>query len=174
MVSSSEPRIESVTEADVEPLAALAREIWHAHYPAIISVAQIEYMLAQRYDPRVVRAELGRDDIWWDKLLEGNAMAGFASYFLTGNPGEMKIDKLYVHPGRQRRGFGGRMIARAARVAQSRGCGRLVLAVNRNNRNAIDAYLKHGFRVAEAVVKDIGGGFVMDDFVMVRSLTGTP
>ena len=43
-------RIEPVTEADVEPLAVLAREIWYAHYPAIIGAAQIEYMLGQRYD----------------------------------------------------------------------------------------------------------------------------
>jgi ribosomal protein S18 acetylase RimI-like enzyme len=165
-------RIGSVTAADVETLAALAREIWLAHYPAIIDSAQIEYMLAQRYDPEVVRAELGRDGIWWDKLMAGQRMAGFASYFLTGIPGEMKLDKLYVHPDYQRRGFGGRMIAHACAAARARGCLRLVLAVNKNNRSAIDTYRKHGFRVADAVVKDIGGGFVMDDYVMVKIVTG--
>jgi ribosomal protein S18 acetylase RimI-like enzyme len=165
-------RIESATEADVEMLAALAREIWYAHYPAIIGGAQIEYMLAQRYDPRILREEIGRDGIWWDKLMAGQAMAGFASYFLTGVPGEMKLDKLYVHPGYQRRGFGGRMIARACAAARARDCLRLVLAVNKNNRSAVDAYRKHGFRVADAVVKDIGGGFVMDDYVMVKIVTG--
>jgi len=36
-----EARIEPVTPADVEVLVALAREIWRAHYPAIISTAQI-------------------------------------------------------------------------------------------------------------------------------------
>ena len=93
-------------------------------------------------------------------------MAGFASYFLTGVPGEMKLDKLYVHPRHQRRGYGGMMIARACAVARARGCGRLVLAVNKNNRAAIAAYLKHGFSVVTGVVKDIGGGFVMDDYIM--------
>jgi len=167
-----EPRIEPVTEADIERLAALAREIWLAHYPAIIGNAQIEYMLAQRYSPEVIRAELARDDLWWDKLTADGEMAGFASYFLTGPPREMKLDKLYVHPRHQRRGHGGRLIARACEVARSRGCDRLVLAVNKGNRDAIAAYLKHGFRVADAVVKDIGGGFVMDDYVMVKSVTG--
>ena len=156
----------------MERLVELAREIWHAHYPAIISTAQIEYMLAQRYDAQVVRGELGRDGIWWDKLMAGGEMAGFASYFLTGVPGEMKLDKLYVHPRHQRLGYGGRMIARACEVAREGGCSRLVLAVNKGNRSAIDAYLKHGFRVAGAVVKDIGAGFVMDDYVMVKPVTG--
>ena len=164
--------IEPVTGADVEQLAALARAIWHAHYPAIIGVAQIEYMLAQRYRPDVIRAELARKDLWWDKLVAGTEMAGFASYFLTGAPGEMKLDKLYVHPRHQRRGHGGRLIERACAVARERGCDRLALAVNKGNRDAIAAYLRHGFRVAEAVVKDIGGGFVMDDYVMVKSVTG--
>lgn len=164
--------IEPLAADDVERLAALAREIWYAHYPAIISVAQIEYMLAERYDAAVVLAELRRDGVWWDKLTVGGDMAGFASYFLTGIRGEMKLDKLYVHPRLQRRGYGGMMIGRACAVARSRGCSRLVLAVNKNNRSAIAAYLKHGFRIADAVVKDIGGGFVMDDYVMVKPVMG--
>jgi ribosomal protein S18 acetylase RimI-like enzyme len=64
------------------------------------------------------------------------------------------------------------MIAHAAEVARARGCRRLVLAVNKNNRSAIAAYLKHGFHVADAVVKDIGGGFVMDDYILVKPVSG--
>ena len=164
-------RIERLAVEDVEPLNALAREIWYAHYPAIVSMAQIEYMLEQRYNAGVVLGELRRDDLWWDKLLVDGAMAGFASYFLSGTPGEMKLDKLYVHPRYQRRGYGGMMIDRACEVARSRGCSRLVLAVNKNNRGAIAAYLKHGFSIGDAVVKNIGGGFVMDDYIMVRRVT---
>lgn len=162
----NEARIEPVTEADLETLAALAREIWYAHYPAIIGSAQIEYMLQQRYDAGVMRAELRQAGLWWDQLLLDGVMAGFASYFLTGVAGEMKLDKLYVHPRHQRRGYGGLMIERACDRARERGCDRLALAVNKNNRDAIDAYLKHGFRIADAVVKDIGGGFAMDDYIM--------
>ncbi len=168
---TGEARIEPVTEADVAALVALAREIWYAHYPAIIGTAQIEYMLGQRYNVETVHAELRQDNIWWDKLMIGAEMAGFASYCLSPEPGEMKLDKLYVHPRHQRRGYGGMMIARACEVARSRGCGRLALAVNKHNRSAIDAYLKHGFRVADAVVKDIGGDFVMDDYILVKPVT---
>jgi ribosomal protein S18 acetylase RimI-like enzyme len=171
-LAQSAARIEPLAAEDVGRLAALAREIWYAHYSAIISAAQIEYMLGQRYHSDVVLAELRRDGIWWDKLLVAGQLAGFASYFLTGVPGEMKLDKLYVHPRLQRRGYGGMMIARAGEVARSSGCSRLVLAVNKNNRSAIAAYLKHGFHIANAVIKDIGDGFVMDDYIMVKSVTG--
>jgi ribosomal protein S18 acetylase RimI-like enzyme len=171
VTGSHEARIEPLAAADVEGLAALARDIWYAHYSAIISAAQIEYMLGQRYHSDVVLAELRRDGVWWDKLMVAGGMAGFASYFLTGVPGEMKLDKLYVHPRHQRRGYGGMMMARAGEVARANGCARLVLAVNKNNRSAIAAYLKHGFSIADAVVKDIGDGFVMDDYIMEKPVT---
>ena len=58
-------RIASLETEDGERLAALAREIWFAHYPAIIGTAQIEYMLGQRYGPDVVREELRREGLWW-------------------------------------------------------------------------------------------------------------
>lgn len=165
-------RILPLEVADVEPLVALAREIWYAHYPAIIGTAQIEYMLEQRYAPDVVREEMRREGLWWSKLMVGDEMAGFASYFLTGVAGEMKIDKLYVHPRHQRRGYGGMLITHIREVACSRGCDRLVLALNKHNRSAIAAYLKHGFRIANAVTKDIGGGFVMDDYIMEKPVVG--
>jgi RimJ/RimL family protein N-acetyltransferase len=40
--------------------------------------------------------------------------------------------------------------------------------VNKRNEPAIAAYLKAGFRIEKEAVFDIGGGFVMDDFLMVR------
>jgi GNAT superfamily N-acetyltransferase len=159
-------RITALAAGDVDAMCALAAEIWRAHYPAIISVAQIEYMLAQRYVPALVREELERGDLWWDQLLVNEEMTGYSSYFLTRHAGEIKLDKLYVHPDHQRRGYGGMLLDRVITVARAYGCEKLVLAVNKSNRNAIAAYEKHGFRIAESVAKDIGGGFVMDDYIM--------
>jgi hypothetical protein len=83
-------RILRVAAADVEGLAALAREIWYAHYPGIISAAQIEYMLAQRYQPVGIIVELGRSDYWWDQLLIGEELAGFACYFRRSGRSEAR------------------------------------------------------------------------------------
>ena len=153
-------------------LCALAREIWRQHYPAIIGTAQTEYMLAQRYDPEVVRAELAREDICWDTLWEADSMVAFASSFPLEDGDAVKLDKLYVHPTRQRMGYGRALLDhvcdRAARMSYSK----VLLAVNKRNVPAISAYRKHGFEITEAVVKDIGGGFVMDDYIMVRVVEG--
>ena len=166
--------IRPLLHEDIPTLAALARDIWRAHYPGIISVAQIEYMLAERYDEAVIREELKRNDLWWDVLMLNGQMTGYASYFftgaVTGDASEMKIDKLYLHPCAHRQGYGGMLIRHVAEVATQRGCTRLTLAVNRHNQSAIDAYHKHGFHIADTSVREIGDGFLMDDYIMVKEL----
>jgi ribosomal protein S18 acetylase RimI-like enzyme len=47
----------------------------------------------------------------------------------------------------------------------------LRLRVNRKNSRAIRFYQSLGFSTEAEDVLDIGGGFVMDDYVMIRYLT---
>lgn len=153
---------------EAEALVELAGRVWRAHYPAIISSQQIEYMLAQRYQPVLVRQLVARGDLWL-AARAGDMLVGFAH----GHPladGDYKLDKLYVDIDWQRRGIGGRLIAELARRARDHGYTRLALRVNRQNKPAIEAYLKHGFSVATVVLEEIGEGFVMDDYVMTRIL----
>ena len=151
-------------------LIALAGVAWRAHYPGIISAAQIEYMLAQRYDPYVIRGELERGEARWDVLRVDGVMLAFASYFAGERPRAIKLDKLYVHPGHQRKGYGGMLITHVCRFVREAGCDALMLAVNKHNAGAIAAYRKHGFCIAESVTRDIGEGFVMDDYIMLKNV----
>jgi GNAT superfamily N-acetyltransferase len=153
---------------EAEALAELARTIWHAHYPAILSAAQIDYMLEQRYKPGLIRQTLARGDRW-DVARAAGELVGFAHAYPVSD-GDFKLDKLYVHPDWQRHGIGARLLERVAAHARDHACTRLLLRVNRQNAQAIAAYLKYGFQVATVIVEDIGGGFVMDDYVMVKAL----
>ncbi len=154
---------------EVEALVDLAGRIWRAHYPGIISPEQIDTMLEQRYRPVLVRQFIARGDLWLAARAAGE-LVGFAH----GHPlaeGDYKLDKLYVDLDWQRQGIGGALIDEVAKRAGRKGFTRLVLRVNRQNQKAIDAYLKHGFSVATLVMEDIGGGFVMGDYVMTKELT---
>jgi ribosomal protein S18 acetylase RimI-like enzyme len=97
-------------------------------------------------------------------------LRGFASYGPTSNAGELKLHKLYIHPECQREGFGTLLLRHVETTARQRGFTAVVLAVNKKNEKAIAAYLKNGFAVRESVIVDIGGGFVMDDYVMAKAL----
>lgn len=170
---ASELRVAPLLEADIPDLVRLARAIWYAHYPSIITTEQIEYMLEQRYGGDVIHEQLASGNAWWDKLLLDGDMVAFASSEPGERPKEMKLDKLYVRYDLRGRGYGGRLLRHVEQRARGLGYVRLYLQVNKNNRSAIDAYLRSGFAVSESAKFDIGGGFVMDDYIMSKAL-GTP
>ena len=157
-------------EADLPALAELAGVIWRACYPGIISEEQIEFMLARMYDQATLREELRAQGVHFYRLLADGRFGGFASFGPTNTPGVMKLHKLYLLPELQSRGLGRRMLEHCAAEARRLGAQRLILAVNKRNARAIAAYTRNGFAVAEAVVNDIGGGFVMDDYIMAKDL----
>lgn len=166
--------ITPVLDADLPELVALARAIWYRHYPDIISVEQIEYMLAQRYHPAVIRAQIASDHAWWDKLTANAEMVAFSSCELSEDRAQMKLDKLYVRYDLRGHGYGSRLIRNAEARARAAGCSRLYLQVNKNNRSAIEAYQRNGFVVEREAQFDIGNGFIMDDYVMTKSIGSQP
>ncbi|HUF19418.1 MAG TPA: GNAT family N-acetyltransferase [Burkholderiales bacterium] len=163
-------RISAADDADLQPIARLAREIWYRHYPGIISVRQIDYMLGQRYRAEAMRRQIAGGRAWWDKLETGGRLVGFASYETGERNGDMKLDKLYVDHRFQGRGFGSALLRHVETEACRHGCGRLYLQVNKNNKGAIAAYLRNGYAIVESVKVDIGNGFVMDDYVMAKEI----
>ncbi len=164
-----------IEPARVEHLAEisnLAAVIWRAHYPGIITPAQIDYMLARMYDVETMRRELENGIVWFRALVDGE-LRGFASVGSAEIATEFKLHKLYVHPDHQRHGLGSALLKECESSARARGATTLLLNVNKRNEKAIAAYLKRGFTVRESIVAEIGGGFVMDDYVMVKPLEPT-
>jgi diamine N-acetyltransferase len=156
-------------EEDLPVIATLAGAIWRAVYPGIIPREQIEYMLARMYAVEELARQAGQGTVFLRLLVNGKPV-GFAAHSPTGNPAERKLDKLYIHPDHQRHGHGGRLLDHVIAAARALGCTSLMLTVNKRNTKAIAAYEKGGFVIRESVVADIGGGFVMDDYVMARQL----
>ncbi len=148
----------------------LAGVIWRAHYPGIITPEQIDYMLERGYALDVLGGFLARHDRGLELAKVAGELAGFAAWYLTGDPAEAKLDKLYILQAQQRRGLGGRLIERVVDRARAAGAATLILNVNKNNSQAVRAYEKQGFAIREAVVNDIGCGYVMDDYVMAKPI----
>jgi GNAT superfamily N-acetyltransferase len=157
-----------LTADDADAVSALARVVWQATYPPLISQAQIDAMLADRYAPGRIRSELNAPlQAWWGAR-RNQTLVGFAHAMLDGT--DCKLDKLYVHLNNQRQGIGGALVQAIEGWARQQRAHRLWLQVNRGNTQAIAAYRKYGFRIAESRVFDIGHGFVMDDYVMEQVL----
>ncbi|MCE1183833.1 MAG: GNAT family N-acetyltransferase [Rhodocyclales bacterium] len=160
--------IKAVTPPEVPAISALAREIWQATYPGIITQDQIDFMLEQRYGHERLYDDLEDLHKWMDQAFYDGRRIGFA--FSEIYKGEFKLDKLYIHPEVQRKGVGGQLIAHVAERAKREGYPCVILQVNKRNVNAINSYKKYGFVVRELTVDDIGHGYVMDDYVMEKKL----
>lgn len=163
--------IAPLTSADASGISTLAGIIWREHYAGIISAAQIEYMLMQRYQPALIHEQLSNPDIWWKKLVLKGTIIGFSCCIRTARPDELKIDKLYIHRSHRRQGYGARLVADALRTLQKNNLQSLILTVNKQNHTAISAYRHYGFEITGDSIVDIGGGFFMNDYLMILDLS---
>lgn len=154
-------------EADIPLLRHLAERIWRDYYPAIIGDAQVDYMLPRMYAEDVIRQEIC-DGIIWELATVEDAPIAFFSIGLDSS-GRAKLHKLYLDTESHGRGFGQQLIQRAIEVSRELGAAEIWLQVNKQNTRAIRAYERAGFHCEKEAVVDIGGGFVMDDYIMEYS-----
>ena len=167
-MNDAQPGVQRLTAADIDTVGALARTVWQATYPPLISQVQIDAMLADRYAPERIREQLDDPHHAWWVARQNHVLVGFA-HALRDETG-CKLDKLYVHPANQRQGIGAALLRAIENWAQQQQMCHLWLQVNRGNAQAIRAYEKYGFHIIASRVFDIGGGFVMDDHVMEKLL----
>lgn len=156
------------TVEDIPLLRDIAADIWRRSYREMLAPAQIDYMLAWMYGAETIRAEI-ECGIRWEVLELDGATVG---YLAAERGADVKLHKLYLRPEQQGRGIAQRALAHVEEMARAWGAARVILNVNKRNVRAIRAYERAGFSVVDAVLNDIGGGFVMDDFIMARTFVG--
>ncbi|MGZ6123369.1 MAG: N-acetyltransferase family protein [Myxococcales bacterium] len=159
--------IRRASDAELPTIAALAGRIWRAHYPSILSPEQIEYMLRWMYDVRQLRRDVERGVVY-ELLFDGDRPLGFCGY--EELRGELKLHKLYLEVEEHGRGLGTMLLRHVEQETIRRGLSKVVLGVNRFNEKAIRAYQRNGYRIREPLRTEIGGGFVMDDWIMEKPL----
>jgi GNAT superfamily N-acetyltransferase len=150
-------------------VARLAREIWEAHFIPLIGRAQVDYML-ERFQSVPALTRQVKEGYRYYLVSEEDAPAGYFALAPQTEPASIQLSKIYVLGSRRGRGIGGAVIRRLERLCRRAGIRSLWLTVNRHNRDSISFYEHAGFERAGALVQDIGGGFVMDDFKMVKRI----
>ena len=153
-----------VSPGQVETVAALAAEIWREHYEGILSPDQIEYMVEQFQSASAVDGQIMEEGYRYWLIKADGQEAGY--YGACPGEGGLFLSKLYI-----RRVFRGRRLASAAIERCREWCRRegyphICLTVNKENRDSIAVYRHLGFEKVRDQVADIGGGYVMDDYVM--------
>ena len=159
------------TDARLAEARAVAEKTWPRTYAGIIPAEQISYMVERMYSPETIRRDTAAGTPFFLVVADGRT-AGVCSADLGRRDadGGAELHKLYTLPQYWGRGVGRWILDELSRRCREAGASSVWLRVNKRNERAQKAYRAAGFAKERALVTDIGGGFVMDDFVYRRPL----
>lgn len=151
-------------ESDFDFIRYVAHTVMHETFDGAIPDGQIDYMVKLFFSPEAVKLSVAEQEYEYMVILLNGEAAGFysycpAKYFDTAAAEGTFLSKLYLLK-----------FARGKRI-----CTKIFdslrrpvyLTVKRDNTNAVSIYKHCGFRIVQSVENDIGGGYSMDDFIMV-------
>lgn len=150
--------------------AALADEIWHECYAELLTRQQIDYMVENLQSAGAIRRQIDAEGYEYYLLQAEGADAPCGYIALQPKDGKLYLSKIYLLLAARGNGYIAQIMAFAEGAAQRHACHTLWLTVNRGNARAVAAYQKTGFSIARTQVADIGGGFVMDDYIFEKAL----
>lgn len=153
--------IEKVEKQNIKELADLASSIWHEYWVCLLASEQINYMVENFQSEKAIKNQIENENYSYYFILQNNEKAG---YFGISDKGDyLFLSKLYIKKEFRHKGIGTKAFERIKELADGKP---IRLTVNKHNTNSITAYKKWGFKTIDAVVTDIGSGFVMDDYIM--------
>lgn len=154
----------TATEMDIPVIHHLADRIWKKYYPEIISTEQIEYMLHTMYSEEALREQMKAGQQFY-LVADGGKTMGYLAISEKGK-GEYFLHKFYIEHAHHRAGLGSSVLNELLKKFSNKIT--LRLTVNRQNFKAINFYFKNGFTIEKVADFDIGAGYVMNDFVMIK------
>ncbi len=160
--------IEVADKSHIQRVAECARNVWTAHFTPIIGAEQVDYMLEKFQSHEAISVQIGEQGYAYYLALYEGEDAGYCAVVAQPEKRQLHLSKMYVKPALQGRGIGGALFAYTQRLAVQRRYGRIWLRVNRFNTRVIRIYQHMGFDICDTHREKIGGGFVMDDYIMEK------
>lgn len=178
------------TEPQIAELAAMADEIWHEYWPAIIGEDQTDYMVEQFQSVSAIKRDRSDHNYryWIIREQDGHAVGytGGAAQDVNAAvhdasqqqshvvdarwPRRFFISKIYLYAHERGKHYASRVIEFYEDLCRDEGLSALYLTVNRDNELGVRAYKGRGFEVVECVDTPIGQGFVMTDYIMAKEV----
>lgn len=162
-----------VSPGEVPELAELAHEIWFEYWPPRIGQAQTAYMVDLFQSEDAISRAMAEDAYEYWFIVERDSsgterIVGYTGGHVEPQTNRFFISKIYMRKSERGRGLGKAVVRFYNDLCLERGLRAMYLTVNKGNELAIHTYDVTGFKTIEKAVTDIGGGFVMDDYIMER------
>ncbi|MDR0292719.1 MAG: GNAT family N-acetyltransferase [Oscillospiraceae bacterium] len=156
--------IRVLSHHEIERVAALAGEIWTEYYTPLIGAEQTAYMIGKFQSADAIAGDIHTKGFRYDLMTDGARDIAYCGVLPEDE--SLFISKIYVRGEYRKMGIARLLLGRA--VNEHPKARRVWLTVNKGNETAIASYKRMGFDMEDSVVTDIGGGFVMDDYIMAR------
>jgi diamine N-acetyltransferase len=151
--------------ADVLTVERLASQIWQEYYNSIIGAEQVGYMLQNFQSVAAINGQITEGYCYY-LIVYDNEPIGYLSVLKKPEAGQLFLSKLYLLATQRGHGAGRHAIKFLIKLTRKARLEKIALMVSKKNSAAIGFYERCGFKNAGPIVKDIGGGFVMDDWSM--------
>ena len=162
--------ISSNTDADFKTIRALAEIVWPVTYGTILSKEQLDFMFEMMYSVGSLQEQATNKKHHFIIVYEDTIPLGFASFeFNCEQSGKTKVHKIYIVPNLQGKGIGRTLIEYISVEALNNNNDSIYLNVNRYNV-AKTFYERIGLSITKEEDIDIGNGYLMEDYVMEKSL----
>ncbi|WP_298236737.1 GNAT family N-acetyltransferase [uncultured Algibacter sp.] len=155
------------TKSNFEVIAQLADTIWREHYIPIVGKPQIDYMLDKYQSTEAIASQV-QDGYEYFMIHYNSNTVGYIS--IKKEEAALFLSKIYVLSSYRGKKIGKSAMFFIEEKANAYHLNSIRLTVNINNINSIKAYEKLGFINVGPLVTDIGSGFVMDDYEMIKKL----
>ena len=156
------------TPEQIAETAALAGVIWQDCYAHILKPEQITYMVDNMQSVPAITRQINEDGYQYFLICLDEEATGYLG--VQAKDGKLLLSKLYLLPHFRGLRLGQQALEFVETIALQNGCEGVWLTVNRHNERAISVYHKTGYQVTREEATDIGGGFVMDDFIFEKPL----
>ncbi|MBP1221591.1 GNAT family N-acetyltransferase [Flavobacterium sp. 1355] len=162
--------ISKATINDIKTIQEITYKTWPVTYGKILSEEQLVYMLDLIYSDEALTAQFQKNEQLFYLISDSESTIGFIGIeHHYKNEAITKIHKIYLLPETQGKGIGKMVIDEIEKLALDNNSNTLSLNVNRFN-SALGFYKKIGFEILEEVNIEIGNGYLMEDYVMVKAI----
>jgi ribosomal protein S18 acetylase RimI-like enzyme len=84
--------------------------------------------------------------------------------------GKLFLSKFYILEQFRGKGYASAAFDFMEQFARQNSLSAIWLTVNKDNDHSISVYRHRGFEIVRVQVADIGGGYVMDDYIMEKTI----
>ncbi|MCZ4407900.1 GNAT family N-acetyltransferase [Cryomorphaceae bacterium 1068] len=159
-------KFQRATVQDLPLLYQLAEEIWLPAFAPLFDEAQLRALFSGMYNDELLTAWLSREGNELYFIYDGDKAVGYTA--VEKHSGFLKLDKIYIHPSIQGKGYGAEVMKKIEEIAFDADLNHIELRVNRENDSAISFYQNRDFNITESIDFPGPEGFLYEDFLMKK------